>query len=167
MKCNKYCCDDNDKSRSDRPATAATTEAEEKVDVLNRDDRRIASELCATVEIGKLAVMAIIKGIGYRQECTKLVTKMLAVEHKAARYIICIECHEHSENDDFCQESVDDHYDPLMKGQSWKFIIIISRRHARKIQVTDICAKSWLASSGRVAESCMRIAGERYHTSHL
>jgi len=42
---------------------------------------------------------------------------MLAVEHKAARQIICTERHEHSENDDFCQESVEDRYDILMKGQ--------------------------------------------------
>jgi hypothetical protein len=61
---------------------------------------------------------------------------MLAVEHKAARKNICAEPHGHSEKDEvfFCQKTDDEtwvhHYDPLMKGQSWK--CIISRRHAKK-----------------------------------
>lgn len=50
-----------ERPRRDRPATVATTETEDEVDVLIRDDRRIISELCAAVGIGKLAVMAIIK----------------------------------------------------------------------------------------------------------
>ena len=34
---------------------------------------------CIAVGIGNVAVMAIIRGIGYRQGCTRWVTKMLAV----------------------------------------------------------------------------------------
>jgi hypothetical protein len=40
-------------------------EAEEEVDALIRNDRRIKSELCAEVGIGKLAVMAIIREPGH------------------------------------------------------------------------------------------------------
>jgi hypothetical protein len=48
------------------PATAATTEAKEKVGGLFRDDRRITTnELCAAIGTGKLAVMVIIRELGY------------------------------------------------------------------------------------------------------
>jgi hypothetical protein len=47
------------------------TEAEDKVDALIRDDSSITSEMCAAVGIGKLAVMDIIRGIGYRQVCAR------------------------------------------------------------------------------------------------
>jgi hypothetical protein len=43
-----------------RPAKTATMKTEDKVDPLIRDGRRIISELCAAIAIGKLAVMAII-----------------------------------------------------------------------------------------------------------
>jgi len=61
-----------------------TTEEEDKVDALIRNDCRITSELCAAVGIGKLEVMTIIRGIRHRQVCIMWVTKMLAIEHKAA-----------------------------------------------------------------------------------
>jgi hypothetical protein len=159
MKCNKCCCGDKNNPWSDRPVTLATTEAEDKVAELIRDGRRIKSKLCAEVGTGKLAVVVIIRELGHRQSCTNWVTKMLAVEHKAARTNICAEPPEHSEKDEvlFCQKTDDEtwvqHHDPLMKGQSRK--CMISRRHARKIQDADICAKSRLVSSGRVKESCL------------
>jgi hypothetical protein len=48
-------------------ATAATTETKDKVDALIRDDRRITSELCNAVGIGKQAIMTIIKELVYRK----------------------------------------------------------------------------------------------------
>jgi hypothetical protein len=71
--------DVGDRPRSNRPATKATTEAKDEVDALIQDDRRITRELCVAVRIGKLAVMAIIRGIGYTHGCARWVTKMLAV----------------------------------------------------------------------------------------
>jgi len=71
--------DVGDRPRNNRPATKATTETEDEVDVLIQDDRRITRELCVAVGVGNLVVMAIIRGIGYRQGCARWVTKMLAV----------------------------------------------------------------------------------------
>jgi histone-lysine N-methyltransferase SETMAR len=85
---------------SGRPATAATTENKDKVDALIRDDRRITtSELCVAIWIGKPAVMAIIRELGYRKVCAKWVPKMLTVEHKTARKNICAELLQRSEKD--------------------------------------------------------------------
>jgi hypothetical protein len=57
----------------------------DKVDMLIKDDRRITSEVYATIGIGKMAVMAIIRELGYRKVCARWVSKMLTVEHKAAQ----------------------------------------------------------------------------------
>jgi transposase len=78
--------DNGDRPRSGRPATAATMENKDKFDALIRDDHLITtSELCAAIGIGKPAVMAIIRKLGYRKVCAKWVTKMLTVEHKTTR----------------------------------------------------------------------------------
>jgi hypothetical protein len=64
--------DTGDRPCSGRPATAATTENEDKVDADVGDDRRItASELCAAVGIGKPAVMGIVRELGYRKVCAQ------------------------------------------------------------------------------------------------
>jgi hypothetical protein len=60
--------------------------------VLIWDDRSItAGELCAATGTGKVAVMAIIRELGYRKVCARWVPKMLTVEHKRARKNICAE----------------------------------------------------------------------------
>jgi len=46
--------------------TAATTETKDKVDALILNEGRSTSELCAAVRTGKLAVMAVIRELGYR-----------------------------------------------------------------------------------------------------
>ena len=73
--------DSGDRPRSGRPATAATTETKDAVDVPIRDDCRITTrELCASVGNGKPAVKAIIRELGYRKVCANCVPKMLTVE---------------------------------------------------------------------------------------
>jgi hypothetical protein len=92
--------DTGDRPCSGRPATAATTENEDKVDADVGDDRRItASELCAAVGIGKPAVMGIVRELGYRKVCTTWVPKMLSVEHKTARKNVCAELLQCNEKD--------------------------------------------------------------------
>jgi hypothetical protein len=81
--------DNDDRPPSGRTATAVTMETKHKADELIQDDGRITtSELCAATRIGKLAVMAIIRGFGYTKLCARLVPKLFTVEHEAARIYI-------------------------------------------------------------------------------
>jgi transposase len=60
--------DISDTPGSGRPAAAATTETKDKFDALIRDDSPITTrELCTEIGIGKPAIMAIIRELGYRK----------------------------------------------------------------------------------------------------
>jgi transposase len=64
--------DIGERPRSGRPDTAKNMEAEENVDVLMWGDSDITtSELRAAIGIGKRAVVAIIRELGYRNVCAR------------------------------------------------------------------------------------------------
>jgi hypothetical protein len=117
----------------------ATKETKDKVDVLIQDDCCITiSELCTAMEIGKLAIMAIIRELCYRKVCAGWVPKMLTVGHKTARKKICAELLQRSEKDRDASlsriiigdETWIHHYNPLRKYNQRTGII--SRHHVRK-----------------------------------
>jgi len=62
LKRNKH-CGDKVTSRSDRQPRQRQQRDEDKIDALIRDDRSITSDLCVAAGIGKLAVMAITRGL--------------------------------------------------------------------------------------------------------
>jgi hypothetical protein len=104
--------------RSGQPATAVAKETKGKVHVLNRN--------IAATGISKAAVMAIIRERGYRNVCTKWVSKIFTVEHKRARKNICAEVLQRNETDGdvFLSRIITGditwvhRYDPLTKRQS-------------------------------------------------
>jgi hypothetical protein len=65
-----------------RPAKTPTTETEDKVDALIRDDCCITSEQCFAIWFENPAVMIIIRELGYRNIGARWVPRMLTVEHK-------------------------------------------------------------------------------------
>jgi hypothetical protein len=62
------------------------------VEIIDRVDGIILNNCCITtcelwaaIGIGKLAVMAIIREVGNKKICAKLVLKMVTIEHKPAQ----------------------------------------------------------------------------------
>jgi hypothetical protein len=129
--------DIGDRPSSGRPASTATTETKVKFDALIRDDRRITSELCAAIGIGKL---------GYRKVCARWVPKMLTVKHKTFRKHFLAEPLKRNEKDRHAflsriitgDKTCFHYYDLLTKRQSMEWHHQSSPRK-KKIQGADFC----------------------------
>ena len=76
----------SNRPRSDPSAVEVTMETKDRVDAMILDNCCITThELWATTGIGKPAVMAIIREVGNRRICAKLVLKMVTIDHKPAQ----------------------------------------------------------------------------------
>jgi hypothetical protein len=67
-------------------AMAAIVEIKDRVDAMILNSCCITTcELWAAIGIGKLALMAIIREVGNKKICVKLVLKIITIEHKPAQ----------------------------------------------------------------------------------
>jgi hypothetical protein len=148
--------DTGDSTRSGRPATAATMGPKDKLDVLIPDDRSFTSELCVS-RYWKTG------GYGHHQWTwlQKSLRKVGAenahrrTQNNPKKHLYRTSPAKEKNGDDFQSRIITDdeiwvhHYDPLTKRQPMESPGKKKNSRCRLLQV-----KTWLASSGRVQESC-------------